>query len=622
MAEKLSESTWTAFAKKRELDDAALVKALKAFDKTDESKPEPRVDALGTVIAEIKKLVTALPKRKPPLPDKEAREVKDKLYDLMDLAEGLQKEARAAMTASDDEEESPALLTTKMVPLLRELRKGDARMHTLICLAGKETSVLIMRRQIAPARRKLLAEAVDAKAGMKYVAGEVLQENGALTFVVQSAAGGLAKRLRAALLSQVQMRLKVRVRGDDGEEADGEDEDGPPTDGGTDGDPTAQVPQPPEAPQPPSGEALAYTQRLNKVRPAIEQALRNQHPEATRLRAVLALAAEKAATGDHATAIKALASAETLLARRGEPPPGGGVDPGVAFNSRLAALMPAIKKALAAPGPAAGEIKLKVSEAGALAKQGDFGRAGTLLDEVEGLLAGKPVQREGEPKAPPQGGTGGNPYETLVAQLQPQLDKVESLPLGPELAKQLQQVRLAWDMAKQSADGGNLDRATTILQRLADGGLLARLMQAAQGPQAGAGGSEGGREGIAAYRTALVEMRNALDAVQGRIADLGRAIPTAMPEEAEFARTLSTALQEYGSSLLEVVDEAIGVAEDPAQPVTRELASMLTSMLQDLKASPLVRHVDSNPFGVKVDAGKSLQGALKKVLAALPAGAL
>jgi hypothetical protein len=36
-----------------------------------------------------------------------------------------------------------------MVPLLRELRKGEVRMHALICTAGKATAVLIMRKPIA-----------------------------------------------------------------------------------------------------------------------------------------------------------------------------------------------------------------------------------------------------------------------------------------------------------------------------------------------------------------------------------------------------------------------------------------------------------------------------------------
>lgn len=54
MADKLSESIWTAFLKKQKIDldavkidDKPLVKALAAFDKTDESKPEPRLKAFS-----------------------------------------------------------------------------------------------------------------------------------------------------------------------------------------------------------------------------------------------------------------------------------------------------------------------------------------------------------------------------------------------------------------------------------------------------------------------------------------------------------------------------------------------------------------------------------------------
>ena len=319
MADKLSESTWTGFTKKQklELDDKALVKALAAYDKTDESKPEPRLKALEEVIKQIPEQVKALTKRKKELGDKPFGEAKDKLYALLEEAEALQKKTQAAAAAAgadkkgdddDEEADSPVLLTTKMVPLLRELRKGEVQMHALICTAGKNTAVLIMRRAISPSRRKLLAEAVDAKGGMKYIVGECQFENKALTFVVKSPATQLAKRLRQALLDQTEMRLKVKVRGEDGvEEQDGEDED--------EAQPGAQ-PQRPAAPQggPASAEQLAYTQRLRKVRERYEQALREQHPEATKLRALMGFASEKAdEKKDYVAAGKALEMVEKLL---------------------------------------------------------------------------------------------------------------------------------------------------------------------------------------------------------------------------------------------------------------------------------------------------------------------
>ena len=48
---------------------------------------------------------------------------------------------------------------------------------------------------------------------MKYIVGECKFEDKALTFVVQSPATQLAKRIRQALLEQTEMRLKVKVQG-------------------------------------------------------------------------------------------------------------------------------------------------------------------------------------------------------------------------------------------------------------------------------------------------------------------------------------------------------------------------------------------------------------------------
>ena len=221
MADKLSKDLWTSFLKKQklELDDAALLKALERYDKTDAKKPEDQLDALQALIDLVPKQVAALVKRKKELGDKPFAALKDKLYDIETLAQQLHKAAEAAA----EEPDTPALLSTKMLPLLRNLRKGGVRMHAMICTAGRNTAVLIMLRAISPARRKLLAEAVDAKGGMKFIVGECLFENKALTFVVRSPSAALAKRVRQALLDQTGMRFKVAVRGDDGDDEDGED---------------------------------------------------------------------------------------------------------------------------------------------------------------------------------------------------------------------------------------------------------------------------------------------------------------------------------------------------------------------------------------------------------------
>lgn len=322
MAEKLTESTWTSFAKKRELDDAAFVKALARLDKTADADHDGRLQALADVAEQAKKLVAALPKRKPPLADKEAKEVKDKLTALQAEAERLQKDTKTAQAAAaaegDDDEDSPALLTTKLVPLLRALRKPEVQMHALIGTVGKESAVLIMRKAISPARRKLVAEYLDAKGAAKYVTGQCLFEKEAVTFVVEGSAGGLAKRLRVALLNQTGLRVKVRVRGEDGvEDEDGEDE----AESEGAGDAAMAVPEAPPLPTAadappaaPSAEALAYAQRRSTLEQASNLALQKQHPESTKIRALLAFAGEKAdGQKDYAAALKALGLLEALL---------------------------------------------------------------------------------------------------------------------------------------------------------------------------------------------------------------------------------------------------------------------------------------------------------------------
>jgi hypothetical protein len=242
MAEKVSELSWVAFAKteltkeqRKLVDDGALVKALAGLDKTDERKPAERLKALEAVVEQIPKLVVAYGKRKKEL-GKAFDEVKDKLYALLEAAEAQQKAMQKALDAEKDkgeeEEESPALLTTKMIPLLREVRKGELKLQALVAVAGKETVVLLSRRAISPARGRLLKEQMSNPSGLKFIRGECLYEENALTFVVQAPAAALAKRIRAALLAQTELRLKVRVRGEDGEDNALEDEDeaqeGPP----------------------------------------------------------------------------------------------------------------------------------------------------------------------------------------------------------------------------------------------------------------------------------------------------------------------------------------------------------------------------------------------------------
>jgi hypothetical protein len=316
MADKLSASLWTAFVKKHklELDDEPFVKALTRLDKAGEDASEARLQALENVIEQAAKLVPVLVKRKKALGDRPFTEAKDKVHELEALAQDQLKQTRAAVAAAaDDDAESPALLTTKMIPLIREVRKGDVVMQALIALAGKQTVVLLSRRPISPARGKLLKEQMTNPSGLKFIRGECLLENNAITFVVQAQAGGLAKRLRAALFDQTELRLKVRVRGEDPDdiEEDGESDEGDAAPLNAPGSEQAA-----SAGVEPGADPLAvrFQTRNAEIEPLVMRTLAANAGDTSKIRAVHGFVAEKAAAKAWASALAGLDKLEALLA--------------------------------------------------------------------------------------------------------------------------------------------------------------------------------------------------------------------------------------------------------------------------------------------------------------------
>jgi hypothetical protein len=139
-------------------------------------------------------------------------------------------QAEAAKTGDDDDDdedaESPELLTTKLKPLLKLVAKGET-MHTLVAKSGKRVVVMLSRKPISPARRKMLADQLGG-GSTKYYPGHCGLEAGAPTFVLKAEVAGMSKLIKAALLEQTGLRLnKVKCRGEDGDDDD-DDGDEPP----------------------------------------------------------------------------------------------------------------------------------------------------------------------------------------------------------------------------------------------------------------------------------------------------------------------------------------------------------------------------------------------------------
>ncbi|MBT9456867.1 MAG: hypothetical protein IV097_09615 [Burkholderiaceae bacterium] len=403
----LTEKNWSDFSKKLDYDDKAWLKALTALSKAEKAGPEEQLKALDLVQEEADDLLKKNKADKPL-----AAYLKDVDAAIKDERKSIEKEIekadKEAQESEGEEEESPTLLTTKMVPLLREVRKGTV-LKAMIAVAGKDCVVMVSRKPIGPPRRKLLTTELGTTSGVKFVMGECIFEQNAHTFVLMTQAAGMAKKIKEALLKQTEQRYKIRVRGEDPNDID---DDGEPAESGADQDDDEDEDGPITA------EQAQYEEKLETLEPLYLKAMKEQRPDAQRLRGVFEFMAGKATTRDWVAALKSMAMLNTML---GNPvdlakvaippapprPPAGAAakapaaaaapvdpnDPGQKFNARLAALLPRIQ---GAPAEVAADIKLKVSEAGMFARKKEFDSANGVLDAVEKLLGGAAAKPAGD----------------------------------------------------------------------------------------------------------------------------------------------------------------------------------------------------------------------------------
>ena len=385
----LTELEWKKFAKGRNLKDAALVKALADLERAAKTGPGAQLAAL----VDIEKQADSL--RKSAKGDKELAGYLDDLDKALDkqrkLSEFEAKKAAKAQSKDEEEEEAtPALLTTKMIPLIREVKKGG-EFPVLLASTGKEVAVMLSRRAISPARRKLMTTYLDAGAP-KFFPGICIFEANAYTFVLQTQAGGLAKKVKAALLKQVELRLRVRVRGEDPKDVDeelGEADDDEPAPGATHAAPAGDT-----AAAPANADDLKtqYETRSARLIPLTLAALKARQGDVSKIRAVADFAREKGAGGNYKAALSALDALEKLLATASPTLTATG-DAAAAFTARLAGLLPRVKQASAA---ARDEVKRKLNAAGALAQNKAFDQANAELDEAEKLLSAPVPQAAAE----------------------------------------------------------------------------------------------------------------------------------------------------------------------------------------------------------------------------------
>ena len=622
----LSELEWKRFSKANQVKDTALGKALAALETA--KGPEGELKALD----DMDKAVATLKKE-----NKGSVEVTGWLESVGKSADKQRKESelalkKAAKEESDEEEDDPVLLTSKMIPLLRQVKKGD-EVQVLVARGGREMAVLMSRKAISPSRRKMLADYLD-DGTPKFHKGICIFEENAYTFVMDTPAGGMAKKLKAALLKQVELRVKVRVRGPEGDlDDDGEpaEDDGLEAEGEEGGSGKPEATNEPKQEAPKDAAQLEYEKRWPAAEKRALELLRAGTGDVSKLRAVVSFVQGKVEGGNYAAAVQGIGSLEKLMGVEGtvptappmkpadnKPEAKGEADAGTAdFDKRVDVLKKAIPGAVAAV-PAnreqARDIVLKLSEAGVFWRKGERDRPKAMLEEAETMFAALPktattgdakVEAQAQESSEEQGEDGqqDNPkaaeYASLLAKLQPLYDKATSGGLSGEQQATLQKVTAAWGMAEESAADKNYDRAMVILRRLDEGGMLASLAGPRETGPTGDGRLVRQRKFmIDEWSKMPAELRGKLKALRSQL----------VAEEAD--EDPDGLVNGIADSLDDLLD---GIQDDMDQAINEGTTDVFKSLRERARSHALIQHLIAAPG---FDGGgllASVEGALGRI---------
>lgn len=616
----LSEVEWKRFTKANEFKDVVLGKALGALENAKE--PEDQIKALD----DLDKALGSVKKDA-----KNNKDVSNWLESVGKSADKQRKESELALKQkADDEEDDPVLLTSKMIPLLRQVKKGE-QMHVLLARGGKQVAVLMSRKSISPARRKLLAEYLD-DGTPKFHKGVCIFEEKSYTFVLETQAGGLAKKVKAALLKQVDLRLKVRVRGEDPNDLDDDGEpaedDGLEAEGEEGKQTRGSVPEAPPMTRPQTEEPgkADYEKKWPAVEKRVLALLRDGAGDVSKMRAVVGFVQGKIEGGNYLAALQGMASLEKLMDAAqaipeappqpsGEKPePKGSTDADTAaFEKRVDVLKKAIPAAVAAVPAnreAARDIVLKISEASVLWRKGERDRPKAMLDEAEAELKALPKVATPEQEGGEQQGeqTGEEPksddpkaaeHAKLLARLQPLYDKATSGGgLSGEQQATLQKVTTAWSMASDSAADKNYERALLILNRLDQGGMLASLA----GPRET--GPMGDRSGLIKQRSFMVKEWGKIPGeLRGQLQSLRAQLEDADEDADDLVDGIEDSLEELLSEIQNDMDQAINDGD----------ASIFKGLRERARSDELMKHLQAAPGFNGGGLLASVEGALTRI---------
>jgi hypothetical protein len=481
MSDKISEASWKAFVKKQklavELADKDLLKALAKLDKTDERKPEPRLEALKDLAREIPRQVTALLKLKKQLGDKPFGLVKDELYAILEEAETLQKQSQAALEAGQDEgdeededSQASALINPKL--LNKQLTRcrndpGQTMKFAFVDAKDKQPAMLAMHPRMSA---KSLFAKLQAAAGVKTGAygSAWVQVDGefkgvCLMLQLDKPLSGLVKKVRPPVKACGFKIARAVLWNPDGtvfeqdalaEEAVGEGAaPGASAAPATADAPGAQAEPNKTASTAPPQPSATYEAKLAALRPLVKKAAEQGSPDAFKHQKLMEFAAAKAAGKDHLGAVAALRQVEQLLANAAPKPTtapaakaqaGDGVDATAAFKLRLTKLRDRLNETRAAGHEVPLDASAKAAEAVAAAGKRDFERAHALLTEADSLIDAATVPKGASPTPSPAAGK-------------------PAARIAPEVA--FTQSRLAWDDMRKRVQGELRKVETAVLDK-------------------------------------------------------------------------------------------------------------------------------------------------------------
>jgi hypothetical protein len=290
MADKhLTELSWKAIAKKQNVTDGALGRALAKYGQLKEDDADGRLKALD----EVKKQTASLK-----ADQKKNKEVTDYLDEVLKETDKTRQALEKARPAQEDQDEGEDDDTGgDLAAALAKVKAGQELQFA--ASVGRPYVVGLAKRIGGKHKRDLKAK----NNGSGFLVGSCVYEANHHTFVVDRVQGGLARKLKGGLQAQTNQSYKVRVRGrDDGQVLDDEND----VDTDQAGDAVVV-------------EADRYRQRRQALEPLYRQTVDAGPPNARVLQSALAYADKCAQAGDYGKATQGLDALEKLLRQPAAP---------------------------------------------------------------------------------------------------------------------------------------------------------------------------------------------------------------------------------------------------------------------------------------------------------------